>query len=271
MSGLFDAVASVGWLVYLLTFAFLFLETAGLPLPALSFAMLAAGLAGSGQLNFVAVLVATIVGATLGAPVGHALGQHGGRPLLERIGGRVGLTPERLDAIEEQFQRRGQVIVVGRFFLPTLPWSAGIIAGIVRMPRRTLVLYTFIGITIWSAIQLTIVAFFSSVLLDIVARVSVEVLFWIATGVVGTIILILIFRWRRAASKAGLAVFVGPDVAAEQEAEEQTASEAEAPGSPLATMEAGAPSEHSAARPPNEATSAESGATPRSVEQEANK
>jgi len=271
MSALFDTVSSVGWLVYLLTFTFMFLETSGLPLPALSFALLAAALAGSGQLSFVFVLLATILGATLGGPVGHALGLRRGRPLLEQIGGRVHLTPERLDATQEQFEKRGKAILVSRFFIPILPWSAGIFAGIVRMPRRTLVLYTFIGITLWSVIELTIVAYFSSVLKDIFARISISALFWVATGVAGTIILIRIFRRRRAARRAAMAIVDG------EFAEEEPADEAElpattsAPMSSSVAMTADAPADLAPAVPPAEAAMSESGPAAESMEQEADK
>ena len=270
MSALFDAVSSAGWLVYLLTFTFMFLETSGLPLPALSFALLAAALAGSGQLSFVLVLLATILGATLGGPVGHSLGMRRGRPLLEQIGGRVHLTPERLDSTQEQFEKRGKAILVSRFFIPILPWSAGIFAGIVRMPRRTLVLYTFIGITLWSVIELTIVAYFSSVIGDLLARFSVEGLFWLATGVVGTVILVRIFRRRRAARRAAMAVVDGVFTEEEPAAGAELPATTSAPTS-SAAMTANAPANLAPAAPPTEATMPESGPAAESIEQEANK
>src|SRR4051794_13652322 len=170
MQQLFEAVSSVGWLVYLLTFVLLLVETAGVPLPALTFALLAATLAGSGSLNFVAVLLATILGGTIGGPIGHSLGQRRGRPLLEKIGGRVKITPERIDSTQEQFEKRGKTIVLARYFVPLLPWSAGIFAGIAHMPRRTLLLYNFFAITMWAVLELTIVAYFSSAIKDFLGK-----------------------------------------------------------------------------------------------------
>jgi membrane protein DedA with SNARE-associated domain len=274
MTGLFDAVSSTGWLVYILTFTFMFLETSGLPLPALSFALLAATLAGSGQLSFVAVLLATILGATLGAPVGHALGRRRGRPLLEQIGGRVHLSQERIDSTEEQFTRRGKTIVVGRFFVPVLPWSAGIFAGIVRMPRRTLVLYTFFGITLWAVIELTIVAYFSSLLVDFVSKFTGAGLFWIATGVVGTYVLIRVFRRRREARRAGMAILAGADAMAEPDAGEagsEPPAEAATLDTSTTTAAEDVSTEVTSAGPVEDANGADSGAAPESIEQEANK
>ena len=203
MDDLLVAISNAAWLVYLLTFALLFAETSGLPLPALSFALFAAALAGQGTVSFPLVVLATILGGTLGGPVGHSLGLRRGRSFLEKMGGRVRLTPERIDSTEEQFERRGKTIVLLRFFVPILPWSAGILAGIAKMPRRTLVLYNFVGITLWALIELTIVAYFSSALQDFLASISISALFWVATGVVGTFFLIRIFRRRRAARGAG--------------------------------------------------------------------
>src|SRR3954454_16504621 len=105
MQELFDAVSSVSWLGYFLSFLLVFIETAGVPLPALTFALLAASLAGSGSLSFPIVVLVTILGGTLGGPVGYRLGLRRGRPLLEQMGGRVKITPDRLDSAQEQFEK----------------------------------------------------------------------------------------------------------------------------------------------------------------------
>jgi membrane protein DedA with SNARE-associated domain len=201
MDELIAAISSAAWLVYLLTFVFLFAEASGVPLPALSFALFAATLAGNGTVSFGAVVLATILGGTAGGPVGHMLGRSRGRPLLDRIGGKVGLSSERLDSTEQQFKGRGRMIVLIRYFVPILPWSAGLFAGIVRMPKGTLFLFNFISITLWALIELTIVAYFSSVVKDWLEKFSLSLLFWLATGLVGTFFLVRMFRRRREARK----------------------------------------------------------------------
>jgi membrane protein DedA with SNARE-associated domain len=253
MSSLFDAVSSAAWLVYLLTFIFVFLEAAGLPLPALTFALLAASLAGSGQLSFAAVFLATVLGGTLGGPVGHVLGQRGGRPLLDRLAARVRLSPERITAAEEQFVKRGKALLMGRYFIPILPWAAGLLAGIVRMPRRTLVIYNAIGITLWALIQLTIVAYFSSVLVDLVSRFSIEGLFWVATGVVGLIVLIIIFRQRRAARRASVTAEVLAEGGLPPEANPGQPPASPTPVASLAPVTSTASEEVPSSGPPQEA------------------
>src|SRR5438046_10669872 len=104
-----------------MSFLLVFLETAGVPLPALTFAVVAAALAGQGAVPFVAVLLAVILGGTLGGAVGYRLGKRSGRPMLERMGGYVKLTPERIDEGGQQFEKRSNVLLVGRFFVPLLP------------------------------------------------------------------------------------------------------------------------------------------------------
>jgi membrane protein DedA with SNARE-associated domain len=197
MEALFQAVAENDRLVYILCFVLVFIETAGLPLPALTFALLAAMLAGQGSLGFVPCVIAVILGGTVGGPVGYRLGVRRGRPLLESIGGRVKLTPERLDSTQEQFERRGKVVVLARYWVPILPWATGIMAGIVEMPRRTFLFFNFLSITLWALIQMTIVAFFSTVLQDIMARITFTTIFWLTTGAIGTFALIRWFRRRR--------------------------------------------------------------------------
>jgi membrane protein DedA with SNARE-associated domain len=197
MEALFQAVAEYAWLVYLLCFVLVFVETAGLPLPALTFALMAAMLAGQGTIGFVPAVVAVILGGTLGGPVGYGFGVRRGRPFLESMGARVKLWTERIDSTQEQFERRGKVLVLGRYMVPILPWSAGILAGIVEMPRRSFVFFNFLAITLWALIQMTIVAFFSNELEDFLARITFTTIFWILTGAIGTIVLIRYFRRRK--------------------------------------------------------------------------
>ena len=142
--------------------------------------------------------------------------------MLEKMGSKVHITPERLDSTEEQFRKRGKSIVLVRFFIPVLPWSAGIFAGIARMPRGTLFLFNFIAITLWALIELTIVAFFSSALKDVLSRFSMAGAFWLATGIIGLFLLMRLFRRRRAARRAQL------DVDADAELEPFTTMASEA-------------------------------------------
>src|SRR5881227_268265 len=101
---------------YLAVGAALFGENLGLPLPGETILVAAALYAGTGRLNIWLVALVAFAASVGGACVGYVIGDKGGRPLLERYGKFVFVTPQRLDRLERFFERRGAVIIVaGRF------------------------------------------------------------------------------------------------------------------------------------------------------------
>src|SRR4029453_2145215 len=56
---------------------------------------------------FVAVSLAGTIGYPVGSLIGWGVGAYGGRPLLERHGRWLHLSPERLDRAVAWFERRG--------------------------------------------------------------------------------------------------------------------------------------------------------------------
>src|SRR5206468_1222695 len=60
---------------------------------------------GSGFWAYVAMALAGTLGYLLGALVGWAIGRYGGRPLLERRGRFLHLSPARLERAERWFDR----------------------------------------------------------------------------------------------------------------------------------------------------------------------
>src|SRR5919201_163580 len=56
---------------------------------------------------YVAMSVAGLVGNVVGAAIGWAAGDYGGRPLLERHGRKLHVTPAKLDRWGRWFERRG--------------------------------------------------------------------------------------------------------------------------------------------------------------------
>jgi membrane protein DedA with SNARE-associated domain len=164
MDSLLGAVASWEWAVYLISFGIVFLQSAGAPLPALTFVSLAAALAGhkDGAVNFWPVYAATILGGALGGGLGYLIGERGGRPLLERLGKNRWVTARRIEIGERYFQRHGdKAVLVGRY-LPVLCFMGGILSGTSLMSRRRFLAYNAAGIIIWATTQLLIAYYFGA-------------------------------------------------------------------------------------------------------------
>ena len=99
--------------------------------------------------GFVAVSLAGTIGYLLGSLAGWGIGAYGGRPLLERRGWWLHLSPDRLDRAEAWFERRGDwAVFLGRV-TPVVRSFISIPAGVFRSPLPRYTLLTLLGSAIW--------------------------------------------------------------------------------------------------------------------------
>lgn len=161
MEWLLNAVAGWGWLVYLVAFLLVFLQSAGLPLPALTFVTLAAALAAQGgEITLWPIYFATIAGGTLGGILAYRIGSKGGRVALSRYGHLLWLTPTRVERGQQLYRKHGdKAVLIGRY-LPILCFMSGVLGGVSHMDRNRFVLYNTAGIVLWSTTQLLLAYYF---------------------------------------------------------------------------------------------------------------
>lgn len=96
-----------------------------------------------------AVALAT-VGSIIGALVGYAIGAWGGRPLLDRYGGYVGIGAEDLDRADRWFDRWGSwAVFLGRM-VPLVRTFVSYPAGISRMPIGRFLVFSTLGSLPWN-------------------------------------------------------------------------------------------------------------------------
>jgi membrane protein DedA with SNARE-associated domain len=134
---------------YLGVAVILLLENIGLPVPGETMLIAASLSAATGQLNIVLVGVIAVLASTAGSAIGYAIGEFGGRPLAERYGKYVFLTPERLDKTHEFFNRRGALVVLLGRFVEGVRQAVGVIAGISEMTFPRFLIFTLIGSALW--------------------------------------------------------------------------------------------------------------------------
>jgi len=132
-------------------FVLIYLESLGLPLPGETAMLAAVALAYEGQLPIAGVFAVVVLAAVLGDNTGYLIGRHGGRPLIARFGGLVGLTPERQAWIEKLYTRRGPLIVVGARFVVVLRQLNGLVAGSMSMRWPVFLAANLAGALLWSA------------------------------------------------------------------------------------------------------------------------
>jgi membrane protein DedA with SNARE-associated domain len=102
-----------------------------------------------GFISYLAVALAGTLGYLAGAIVGWWIGLYAGRPLLERHGRWVHLSPASLDRAERWFDRYDDwAVLLGRV-TPVVRSFVSIPAGLFRVPFGRYVVLTAIGSAIW--------------------------------------------------------------------------------------------------------------------------
>jgi membrane protein DedA with SNARE-associated domain len=141
---------------YLVIFAAMLLENAGLPLPGETVTLLGGYAAGSGQLNLAAVMAAAAAGAVLGDNIGYWVGRRFGWNLLLRVGLLLRQQPHQLELLRVRFLRHAALSVFLGRFVAVLRVLAGPMAGAVAMPYRRFLLCNMAGALLWSGAMVSL-------------------------------------------------------------------------------------------------------------------
>jgi membrane protein DedA with SNARE-associated domain len=98
---------------------------------------------------FLVLAAAGTIGYLVGSLIGWAIGHYGGRPLIERHGRWLHLSPENFERAERWFERRGsQAVLLGRL-TPVVRSFISIPAGALQSPLGLYTVLTLIGSAIW--------------------------------------------------------------------------------------------------------------------------
>jgi membrane protein DedA with SNARE-associated domain len=181
---------------YAIVFAFVAVESLGVPFPGESALITAALYAGaSHRLAISGVIGAAALGAVLGDSAGFVIGRSAGWPLLRRYGRYVRLTPARLRVGRYVFLRHGgKVVFFGRFVTGLRTWAA-FLAGATRMPWTRFVRFNASGGVIWALIYGLGYYYFGDLLSRASTAVSVGL---VAAGIAWVVVTIVYLRRREA-------------------------------------------------------------------------
>ncbi len=106
-------------------------------------------LASQGTLSLPGVILAGTAGEVVGGYIAWAVGRAGGRPLVERYGRYVLLSPADLDRAEGWYARHQQWGVLGSRLLPVIRNFVAVPAGVARVPAARFGILTAAGSLIW--------------------------------------------------------------------------------------------------------------------------
>lgn len=125
------------------------IESACIPLPSEIILPFSGYLVFTGRFHLAAVALAGAVGCNLGSMVAYAVGYYGGRPLAERYGRWLLLSPHDLERADAWFARYGDGTVLVSRMLPLVRTFIALPAGVARMPFLRFNVYTFLGSLPW--------------------------------------------------------------------------------------------------------------------------
>ena len=142
-----DLFANYG---YAVVFIGMFLENAGVPVPGETMLLAGAALSRYGSLKLSWVILAAIAGATLGDNLGFLIGRRGGRRVIERYGGLLGLTSSRLAHFDHFFDQHGAKTVFVARFISGLRVFGAILAGASRLSWSRFLVFNALGAVVWA-------------------------------------------------------------------------------------------------------------------------
>jgi membrane protein DedA with SNARE-associated domain len=153
VTSLYEAVGYIGVAIWVA------IESVIIPIPSELVLPFAGFLVGEGTAiepltgrpwNLALVTVAGTIGATIGALVAYGIGYWGGRPIIERWGRFVGITPTDLDRTDEFFARHGGKAAFFGRMIPVVRSLVSFAAGVARMPLGPFILFTAAGSLPWT-------------------------------------------------------------------------------------------------------------------------
>jgi membrane protein DedA with SNARE-associated domain len=132
-------------------FALMALGSACIPVPS-EVVMLFAGFdVYRGHFSLVGILIVGIAGDLTGASVAYAIGYFGRIELVRRHGGKVHITPERLERAERWFDRHGAKAIPICRILPLVRAYMSFPAGFAEMPYLRFLALSALGGVPWIA------------------------------------------------------------------------------------------------------------------------
>jgi membrane protein DedA with SNARE-associated domain len=137
---------------YVAVFAFVGIETIGIPVPGETMLILAAVYAGSGHLQIELVIAVAALGGILGDNIGYAIGRTGGRELALNFGHYIHVGPDRLAGAERFFEKHGSKTVFFGRFVALLRILTPFLAGVNRMHWPTFLVYNAAGAICWAVL-----------------------------------------------------------------------------------------------------------------------
>ena len=142
---------------------------------------------------YLVILVGTL-GATVGSTVAYYIGYYLGRGFILKYGKYIFLSEERLERVEQWFEKYGNKAI---FFGHSIPGTRSFIsfpAGIAKMNIGNFIVYTFCGALIWTSVLSCLGFWLGEQWMTIVDTVEILDAIVIVTLIISLIVYYLVYR-----------------------------------------------------------------------------
>jgi membrane protein DedA with SNARE-associated domain len=134
---------------YVGIFLLMTIESAGIPIPSELIMTFGGYLASTGKINWLLAAFIGTLGTGLGSAIGYAVGAWGGKALVDRYGGYIGVTPDKMLWAEQWFCKFGESAVFYTRLLPVVRTLVNVPAGLLGMNFYKFMAYTIAGALPW--------------------------------------------------------------------------------------------------------------------------
>jgi len=128
------------------------LEYACFPIPSEVVLPFSGYVTSQGNINFVLLLIVSIVAGIVGSMICYAIGYFGGNPIIDTLIGKFPKWEKGLRASKGWFDKRGTVAVMLGRVVPLMRTYISFVSGIARQNPLTFILFSGIGIAVWNFI-----------------------------------------------------------------------------------------------------------------------
>lgn len=187
----FDFLIQHGYVVLL---GWVFVEQAGIPVPAMPLLLAAGALAGTGRLNPLLALFCAVLGAIAADSIWFQLGRHKGIKILQLLC-RISLEPDScVRRTEGIFSKQGARSLLVAKFLPGLGLVTPPLAGIFHMRFRRFLMFDAMGSLLWASTFLGAGYVFSGQIERVAARLA-SMGGWLLVLLVGALIAYISYKF----------------------------------------------------------------------------
>ncbi len=141
---------------YFAIFGMLVLGIVGLPIPDEVMMTFVGYLSSIHLLNYELSLLISFSGAVSGMLISYFLGKKIGKPLLDKFGKWIGLTPKRLDTVHRWFEKYDPWTILFGYFVPGIRHVTCYLSGMNEMDMKRFLIYAGSGAFIWCLVFITI-------------------------------------------------------------------------------------------------------------------